>query len=200
MTSTPGIKDTSQIYEYWLESDQRKPYVKCPICGADQFLNWDQFRWKGKDDKHNLYSKEEKLKSLEFECSECKQGFTDKDFDYMPPVVEWKQGNPGSKTIGFHINAFYTNPRQENFTKYLDAGQNQAKLMVWWNTTLGLPYNFEALATLDWQALQNKEKFYHRGTVPEQVVILLAGCDVQHDRVEVTVAGVIKNQLSLIIM
>ena len=198
MTSTPGIKDTSQIFEYWLTSDQGHPYVKCPLCNVDQFLDWKQFRWKGKEDKHNLYSKEEKLASFEFECSDCKSCFKDIDFDSMPPVVKWIPHNPESKVRGFHINAFYTNPWIENFEKYLDAGQNQSKLMVWWNTTLGLPYSFEALATPDWEKLQDKEKTYQRGSIPNQCAILLAGCDVQHDRVEVTVTGVIKGQVFVV--
>ena len=198
MTSTPSIKDTSQIYEYWLKSDQRLPYVPCPHCDHEQFLDWENFFWDGKGDKHCTLSKQEMAESFHFVCKGCTKKIWEEDFDEFPPQTRWVAQKPDGEFPGFHINAFYTNSWQENFTKYLDAGQNQAKLMVWWNTTLGLPYNFEALATPDWQGLQDKEKFYQRGTVPKQAMVLLAGCDVQHDRVEVTVAGVIKNQLFVI--
>ncbi|NRA43492.1 MAG: phage terminase large subunit family protein [Oligoflexales bacterium] len=198
MTSTPSVKDTSQIYEYWLKSDQRLPYVACPHCEHEQFLDWENFFWDGKGDKHCTLSKQEMAKSFHFVCKGCAKKIWEEDFEEFPPKTRWVPQKADGEFPGFHINAFYTNSWQENFTKYLDAGQNQAKLMVWWNTTLGLPYNFEALQTPDWQGLQDKEKQYHRGTVPKQAMVLLAGCDVQHDRVEVTVAGVIKNQFFVI--
>ena len=194
MTSTPSVKDTSQIYEYWLKSDQRLPYTPCPHCDFYQFLGWDNFNWEGKGDKHCTLSKTELLDSFCFQCKDCHQPFTEKDFEEMPPKVKWVPQNPDGDFPGFHINAFYTNSWRENFKKYLDAGQNQSKLMVWWNTTLGLPYSFEALATPDWQKLFDLEKTWKRGTVPDNALILLAGCDVQHDRVEVTVAGINRKQ------
>ena len=198
MTSTPGVKDTSQIYEYFKDSDQSHPHIACPHCEHEQFLAWDQFTWKSKEDKHSTLGQFEKISSFEFVCSSCEQGFTDLDLPEFPPHVKWVKRNPNAEYRGFHINAFYTNSWRENFKKYLEAGQNQAKLMVWWNTTLGLPYSFEALATPDWQVLQDKEKHYKRGTVPAPACLLLAGCDVQKDRIEVTVAGIYKKQTFVI--
>ena len=66
MTSTPSVKDTSQIYEYWLKSDQRLPYTPCPHCEFEQFLNWENFSWTGKGDKHCTLSKNELLDSFHF--------------------------------------------------------------------------------------------------------------------------------------
>ena len=198
LTSTPTVKDTSVIYEYWQRSDQRKPFVKCPFCDHEQFLAWEQFNWLGKDDKDVIADEEKIKKSFHFECEECNAEIFEDDFEEFPIPGRWVKTNPKGKFPGFHINAFYTNPWIENFEKYLNCGQNQLKLMTFWNTTLGLPFSFEAIATPDWKTLQDKEKFYHRGTVPEEVAVLLGGCDVQHDRVELTVAGVIKNQIFVI--
>ena len=198
LTSTPSLEDVSQIWQYWLKSDQRLPYFPCPHCGFEQFLKWDSFDWIGKGDKHFIAPLEDILDSFHFRCAECSDKIRDSDFEEFPPPVRWVGQNREGRYPGFHINAFYTNSWRENFEKFLAAGQNQAKLMVWENTTLGLPFRLQALATPQWEKLFRRQHQYNRGVVPAAAKVLLAGCDVQHDRVEVTVCGVVRDQFYVV--
>ncbi|WP_417905277.1 phage terminase large subunit family protein [Candidatus Tisiphia endosymbiont of Micropterix aruncella] len=45
LTSTPTIKYFSRIELAYLQSDQRRYYVPCKLCGEYQTLKWSQVRW-----------------------------------------------------------------------------------------------------------------------------------------------------------
>lgn len=70
--------------------------------------------------------------------------------------------------------------------------------MSFWNTVLGLPFSFEGIKVPDYSLLMGRPKHYERGLVPSPACILLAGCDVQDDRVEIVVAAVNRMQIYVV--
>jgi phage terminase large subunit GpA-like protein len=195
-TSTPTGEGVSAIEEWWHKSDQRLPYIPCPHCQALQFLAWDQFEWVGKDNPDVTARPE----TVCFRCKGCHETFTDNSRLRWLKQVQWVKQKPESLIAGFHLNAFYSpwSSWESLLRKYLDCGSNQLKKMVWVNTTLGKPFSLDAIKTPDWKVLAARKTTYARYEIPEPVKILLAGCDVQFDRLEVSVYGVYKAQLFII--
>ena len=195
-TSTPTIEGASAIEHWWLKSDQRLPHIPCPHCGYFQFLEWKNFEWQGKDDPLI----EPAVSTICYRCHACQKTFTDKTRLKWLAQLKWVKQNPSSEIAGFHINAFYSpwSNWSDLLQKRLDAGKSHLKLMVWTNTTLGLPYSLDAVKPPDWARLANREKGYQRYTVPAKVRILLAACDVQFDRLEISVVGFYKKRAYVI--
>ena len=66
--------------------------------------------------------------------------------------------------------------------------------MVFFNTSLGLPFKCEKIAKPDYEVLYNKEKKYDRGVIPKDVTFILASCDVQGDRLEFSLLATIEKR------
>jgi phage terminase large subunit GpA-like protein len=97
------------------------------------------------------------------------------------------------KHVGFHINRFYS-PWKGWVDLCLDyeaSKDDKQKLQVFWNATLGLPFEAVAGEKLDWEKLRDRGRnsTYSQGTVPNGGLILTAGVDVQGDRLEVVVVA-----------
>lgn len=84
-TSTPTVEGVSPIENWWLKSDQRLPLVPCIHCGFYQFLEWEQFTWKGKGDPNTTPDRE----SFCFECKSCHETFDDKSRNKWLPLLRW---------------------------------------------------------------------------------------------------------------
>ncbi|MFK7824409.1 MAG: terminase gpA endonuclease subunit [Oligoflexales bacterium] len=200
MASTPTTVETSITWEYFQKSDQRHPHIPCPHCGYYQFLDWNNFTWQGKNpnDFNTVFSDDldSLLDSFCYACQSCNKTFKDSELPLMPDKLEvkWHKHNPKGRFPGFHINQFYTNAWKGLFEEYLSCGQNQIKRMSFWNTVLGLPFSFEGIKVPDHSILMERPKYYERSFVPSPACVLLAGCDVQDDRVEIVVAAVNRRQ------
>jgi phage terminase large subunit GpA-like protein len=205
LTSTPTLEGSSAIFDWWKRSNQQIPLIPCPFCGQELFLDflgvlvatrvWGRFVWAPHEPLRGL-----KTHHVAYECGGCLGHFTEEHLDRWNLEPKWLALNPESEILGFHLNAFYSpwTRWSELVQKKLDAGQNPGRLMTFWNTTGGWPYSFEAVATPDWEKLARRPHEYKRYEVPSQVSILLAACDVQMDRLEVSVFGVHKSQFFLI--
>ena len=185
-TSTPTLSGTSAIEDWFLKSDQRYPYVKCRN-GHYNFLKWESFQWKNKDSK----AKEEEPEEIFYPCGKCDYKYSDANRYKWLPTVKWQKKNPKSDIAGFHLNAFYSPwvSWSSIVGKWLAAKGTQTKEMVFFNTSLGLPYRCEQIEKPDYELLHSKEKKHKRGVIPKEVTVLLASCDVQGDRLEVQLIG-----------
>ena len=61
-------------------------------------------------------------------------------------------------------------------------------MKVWWNTSLGLPWIENLEETLDWEALLERKENY-KADLPDGVLLLTCGIDVQDNRIEAEVVG-----------
>lgn len=102
--------------------------------------------------------------------------------------------NPGAATRGFHLNTLASTfvGWDEVVRKFLEAKEaldhgNPEEMKVWVNTELGQTWEERGIQLEDTE-LYNRREIYP-AEVPDDVLFLTAGVDVQDDRFEVEVVG-----------
>lgn len=102
--------------------------------------------------------------------------------------------NPGAEARGFHLNTLASTfcSWKEIVQKFLVAKEqldqgNPEGMKVWVNTELGETWE-ERGEQVEEEALYNRRELYE-AEVPDDVLVLTAGVDVQDDRFEVEVVG-----------
>ena len=189
--STPvGNKKESRIYNSYLNSDQRKFLVPCPKCGHFQELNWKQMDWNGNDYSNTVYR-----------CIKCGHGIEHKDRKEMVNNGYWKSHNSDGESghAGYAINALYSNSPSAQWSllaeEYSNGKEDPEKIKVFYNTVLGLPYNDDEDIVIDIDDILSKvDQSYSLGDVPEEVVLLTGGIDVQGNRLELAIWGWAKDE------
>lgn len=178
-TSTPTIKGVSRIEYEWNQSDRRMYFVPCPHCGFYQHLQWKNIRFDKKD-----------LEDVFYECEQCQNSIKESDKPKMIRVGQWRATNPEIVNhAGFHLNALYSPwiSWKEVVTKFLNAKKRPETLKVWINTMLGETWEEEETFTLSDEKLAARIEQYEG--VPNGVILLTAGIDVQDDRIECLIKG-----------
>ena len=174
LTSTPTITDSCRIAAEYEASDQRKFYCGCPICGFYQVLMFEQLRFDSK-----------KLDKVEYECISCKERFDETAKTTMLRKGEWRATKPENAgiTAGFWLNGL-NSPLGwlswfEICDEFLKAKENPALMRTWVNTRKAETFSYEYQAKLNAEALMETRSDYLPGTIPESVVCLCLGVDVQ---------------------
>jgi phage terminase large subunit GpA-like protein len=177
-TSTPTVKGNSPIDKAFQESDQRYYYVPCPHCGHMQRLVWANLRW---DDG--------RPETAAYECERCHALIEEQDKPEILRRGTWIAHNPGSRVVGYHLNALYSPwARWEELVReFLAAKDVPERLQTWVNTVLAETWE-EQNTDIDADSLQARAETYP-AEVPAGVGVLTASVDVQDDRIEVQVQG-----------
>jgi phage terminase large subunit GpA-like protein len=182
MTSTPTVAGTSRIWNIWEHSDQRVYKVPCPDCGHKQLIEWERIRYDAAD-----WSVPARLA-----CEACGVLIDERHKTKMLAAGEWVPMNAGAKVRGFHVSSLYS---PLGWFSWSDAAQQYEKskgddhrMRVFTNTVLGQPWQEKGEAPA-WEALYRRREGYELGVVPDGGMILTAGCDVQHNRLEVEVVA-----------
>lgn len=191
IVSTPTIKNHSTIESEFEQTDKRYYFVPCPHCNHKQHLVWEQLRWeKGKPD------------TVHYECESCAGAILNHHKFQFLPKGEWiatAPENGGGKVAGFHLNALYSPFAGYTWAHavadYEAALKNPNKMKAFQNTVLGLTFE-EKGDVPDWEALFRARERYDVGSLPDGVVLITAGADVQKDRIEVEIVGWGKNRES----
>ena len=182
LVSTPKITGLSRIEAAFEESDQRRYWVPCPVCGEYQTLKFAQLTWpKGKP------------KQAVYVCEHCSARIENHQKHTMLARGEWRPSAVGDgRTAGFWLSSLYSPvgwfswaDAAEMFEK---ARKNPTLLQVFVNTVLGETWA-EAGDAPDWQRLYDRRENYRLGTVPAGGLFLVAGCDVQRDRLEIALVA-----------
>lgn len=179
LASTPTIKGRSRIEAAFLESDQRFFWVPCPECGAEQRLFWQNVRWdNGGADTARYY------------CFGCGAGWTDAQRWAAIRRGAWRASAEFVRTAGFHLSELYSPWRRlsETVQDWLDAHKDTARRKVFVNTALGEVWEEQGEAP-DWERLIERRENFPLGVVPDAVMVLTAGVDVQDDRIECDIWG-----------
>ena len=190
MVSTPTLKGGSPIESWYLKSDQRLFYVRCPHCGHEYTFKWEQVKW-DKDEEGKALPMTARM--LCPKCGEVVRGAFKPDLD-MIANGRWKPTNPNSRIKGYHINSLYS-PWVNLYSlveEFVDANKNQDKngLMEFVNLKLGEPWTVTKLEEDFWEHLHKRREYYEdEATLPKGVLLLTAGVDVQRDRLECSVYG-----------
>ncbi len=192
--STPLLKRSSVIEKAYLESDQRKYFVPCPHCDHGQVLWWKNLAWP-----------DGKPEEAKFLCEHCHQYIGEAHKPRMLADGKWlaeAAGNGGMlKAAGFWINALYAPYGWVNswaklaseWTEIIHNHDFRAQ-QTFTNTNLAETWE-EAGERIEESELHNRVEIYP-APVPNGVVVLTAGIDVQKDRIEAELVGWGKGQES----
>ena len=188
--STPTIKDFSRIERLFEQSDQRRYYVPCPDCGHMQYLRWPNMRWEGVDTDNVSYA-----------CEECGVLIPHNKKRWMVERGEWRATQPGNgRHVGFHIWAAYSyspNAEWSNLAEEFELSKHDPEqLKTWINTTLGETWEDEYASKVGADALMERaaEAKYEITVPPPEALVLCMGCDVQDDRLSMSVFGFVRNE------
>ena len=181
---TPTIQNRSRIEAEYLRTDQRKYYVPCPECEHYQTITWSKIKWpKGEPHK------------AEMQCEKCGTMIAEYRKTEMLLRGEWRatvENHSNEKIVGFHVSSLYSPVGWFSWAdaaqQFIDAGKDPLKLMVFVNTVLGETWKEQGDAP-DWEDIYRRREGYKIGTVPDGVLFLTAGADVQKDRIEVEIVG-----------
>ena len=183
MVSTPTLKNLSRIEAAYLESDQRIFVVPCDHCGDFAPITWADIRWpKGERDR------------AFYACPSCGGVHEEHRKPALLAKGRWQATADGDgKTAGFHLSALYSpwTTWAEIAEEHGKVKKDPTRLQVWTNTRLGETWEDIAGDPIgDDALLDRREPMPTRdGLIPDGVLALTAGVDVQPDRLEVTLIG-----------
>lgn len=178
MVSSPRNAETSIIEPRYLLGDQREYYVPCPQCSEYQTLKWANVKWED-GEPESAY--------MVCEVNGCIIENDDK-----PEMLErgrWIAGADFKGIASFKISELYSpfTSWGDMATDFLVAKKHTDTLKVFVNTRLGETWKEEE--QIDYLDLQLHKEEYGDVEVPDGVLVLTAGVDVQIDRLEYEIVG-----------
>ena len=188
--STPLVKGSSRIETMFEAGDQRRYHVPCPHCGHSDTLVFSQ----GADKRgHHMKWPEGSPHEAHFVCSENGCVIEHSSKFAMLHAGKWIAKKPPSSHASFHIWAAYSmspnatwGQMAEEFIEAKEAGPEVLKTFI--NTVLGETWKEKGEAP-DHERLHNRREPYLIGSLPDGVVDITAGVDVQKDRLVFEVVG-----------
>lgn len=197
---TPTVAGVSSIDAAYKRSDQRKLFVPCHHCGEEHVLSWDNVRWDDSADiAHEIYGRAQP-DTAAYYCPHCGGQWT--DYDKNQNVARacrenrWRATSTSTGVAGFgHLSELYAHWPKSAFAYLVrrhleakheaDAGDDR-KLVAFWNSTLGLPYEYGG-EQVNVDQLSAKALVYAECTVPAGGLLLTVGVDVQDNRFAIIV-------------
>lgn len=182
LVSTPTVKDLSRIENEYNQSTMERLHVACPQCGELQTYEWSQLKF-----DHESGTMDFKLEG--YACRSC--GVISTEIEWKRQPMKWIAEHPerGIKR-GFHLNELASPWKRwsDIVRDFLEAKRGgRETLKVWTNTSLGLTWEEEGDMAIEDQLLGRRE--YYNCEVPQDVVVLTAGVDVQDNRLEYEIVG-----------
>ena len=188
MVSTPTNKDASRIEEAFEASDMRYYNVPCKHCHHKQKLKWSNVQWEEGDPDTAKYL-----------CDECDTLWTDSDRRWSIRNGEWMAEKEFAGVAGFAINGLYSpwTPLADGVKDFLSMRKNPEQLRVWTNTYLGETWEDQGETIDDYSLAERREAYGEH--IPEEVIFLTCGVDVQDDRLELSIIGWARDDESYVI-
>ncbi len=175
--STPTIKGQSAIEKEYQSSSQGEWCVYCPSCNTIQCYDFKRLRF---DD-------------AKMKCICCNEYFSKTEWESKKGI--WIHQYPENKKRGFHLNEMASSWRSweeiiKDFKNANDDFKNTGSyeaLKVFVNTALGESWELRGKSADDDSLIIRREAY--SADLPEGVLLLTAGVDVQDDRFEIEVVG-----------
>jgi len=190
LVSTPTEERTSQIEPAFLSGDQRYFFVPCPHCNEYQKLVFDNLRWEKNNPDKVFYS-----------CCKCGEAINEGSKNTMLAAGKWipTAETKNKKLRSYHLNSLYSPLGWYSWSDiardWEEAQGNVLKLKGFVNTVLGETWKDKGESP-EWEFLYRRKEDYQPGTIPDGVLFLTAGVDVQKDRIELEIVGWSKNLVS----
>ncbi len=175
--STPTIKGQSVIEKEYQNSSQGEWCVSCPGCGMYQPYLFKQLNFE----------------NAKMQCTYCGKYFSKTAWESKKG--KWIHQYPQNKKRGFHLNEMASPWRSweeiiQDFKNANDDFKNTGSyeaLKVFVNTTLGESWELKGKSADDDSLIARREQY--QADLPEGVLVLTAGIDVQDNRFEIEVVG-----------
>ena len=179
MVSTPTVKDASRIEAAFEETDKREYHVPCKDCGEEQVLRWSNVKW----DK-------DRPETAAYICEHCGSVWDDAARFRAIRRGRWVATNPSVGKAGFRLSGLCSpwTPIESAVREFLEAKKLPETLRVWVNTYLGETFAESGERVQEHDIAERREDWGEK--VPNGVVMVTAGIDVQDDRLEVEVLGI----------
>ncbi len=184
LTSTPTVKGVSRIELEFSQSDMRYFNVPCPHCSAKQPLKWANVTWAKTDEGDGLPD------TAQYACDVCGALWTEIQRQVAVKRGEWIATGPKSDRAGFHLSELYSpwSTLPDIVRAFLEAKRSPELLKTWVNTSLGETWEDRGGEGIDETTLYGRREKY-AAEVPLGGLLLTAGIDVQHDRIEMEVVA-----------
>lgn len=184
--STPGIEGECNITEKFRLGDQRFYQVPCPACGVLHKWVWGNMVWDRDKDGNHLPS------TARIKCPHCGHEYGEHRKTELMSHGVWVAENNNGAYPSFHINALYSPLGWYSWASavqdFLEAQGDVNKMKSFTNNILGEAWSLDGGKVIDPNGLITRCEDYE-AEVPNGVVVLTAGVDVQDDRLEVEVVG-----------
>lgn len=188
-TSTPTTKGVSRVESAYETTEQSRYFVPCPHCHEMQQLVWAQLRWPEGQPRAAVYV-----------CPHCGAEVEEHHKTWMLERGEWRATKPENfdpRRRGYHISALYSplgwkswGECAEDFclAKVAVERGDVSLMRAFVNTILAETWE-EAGDKVDASGLSKRAEPYALRIVPVGVVLVVAGVDVQADRLVVQLLG-----------
>ena len=178
MVSTPTNKGASMIESQYQESDQRQFFVPCEDCGTVQTLKWANVQWE-----------KDKPETAFYNCEACGSVWDDPKRTRSVRKGEWVATADFTGIAGFHINGLYSpwTVLADAVRDFLVAKKAPDTLRVFVNTFLAETWEDQGETVGDIRFEDREEDF--GSNIPDDIVVITAGIDVQDDRLELELVG-----------
>ncbi|MFT9144888.1 MAG: phage terminase large subunit family protein [Acetobacter orientalis] len=195
--STPTVAGISRIERSFDQGDGRYYHVPCPHCHEFQALEWGGpdtpygIKWDKDADGQHL------PETAHYVCKHCGCVIDEAEKADMVAQGKWVASRPFKGHASFHIWAGYSlfpNAAWSKLvTEWLEVKDKPLERQTFINTALGLPYEDRGDGALNEIALVARVENWP-GEVPDGVVLITVGGDVQDDRVELEFVGWGRNE------
>lgn len=182
IASTPTAKNASRIAEWFSRGTQERFFAPCPECGALDYYRREQLHWeKGRP------------KTAHLVCDDCGCFINEQRRLRAIDLGEWQptNENPEPGIRSFHATELVSkfSSLESVARRYEEAEKTPGGLRVFVNTVLAEPFDDGAEIKLDASELQQRAEPI-AAPYPAALQMVVAGVDVQADRVEITYAGI----------
>lgn len=187
--STPTIKGSSRIEYEYEKGTREKWHVQCPGCGKYHVivLNDIEFDYETEQKgKRKTY----KVNEVFWKCPTCLKKFDEITMKRQP--AKWIAENPDATKNGvrsFWLNAFVAtwNTWDKIVQEFLDSKDDPEKFKVFCNTILGESWEDRGEQMKAEELLARREEY--KAELPDGVLLLTCGVDVQDNRLEYEIVG-----------
>ena len=187
--STPTVKGYSPIEKAFKTGTQERWCSQCPHCGEYHNIRWQDIRYTFQTVEVN-HETTYLVTEVYYVCPEC--GGISHEHEMKKAPAKWIAENPeaiNNGTRSFWLNAFCSPwvAWESIVTKYLEARNDTNKLKVVYNTLFGELWEDRGGLADEDDYLARREEY--KAELPDGVLVLTAGVDVQDDRLEYEVVG-----------
>lgn len=185
--STPTTRE-GYIFREYDKSDQRRFHVPCPHCGKKQVFVFGQIKWPKEE------SSAERIKNNRlawYECIHCKKRIDDVHKQKMMLAGEWiAEKDEHNRNRGFWVSSLYSPwlTWSDIAAEFLKSKDYVELLMNFVNSWLAEVWE-EKIEETTVDKVRNLARDYDQGVIPDDVLVLTAGVDVQKDHFYYVIRG-----------